>query len=120
MQAVVKIGASQYLVSPGLVITTDRIESDQKQLTLDQILLVIDDKEVQIGKPFVPGYHVVGEILDQIKGPKVRVSKYKAKSRYRKNRGFRAFLTRIRIVEVSASKNQEKPTIKRKLRETVS
>ena len=102
MKAAIKIGSSQYLVSSGQELTVDRIASDTKKLVFDQVLLVIDDKQVQIGKPFLSQAKVTAEVIDQVKGPKIRVSKFKAKSRYRKTIGFRASQTKLKILDISS------------------
>jgi len=111
MHAAIKIGSSQYLVAPGQELLVDRINTDQKQLVFDQVLLVNDENLILVGQPFVPEYSVTAEVVDQLKGPKIKVFKYKAKSRYRKNRGFRASLTKIKILTISSSQKSEKPKV---------
>lgn len=95
MQAVVQIGNSQYLVSPG-----DEILVDHNQ-DVDRVLMTIDGDKVQIGQPEVQGVKIVTKVIDDlVKGEKIRVFKFKAKSRYRKTRGFRAQLTRVKIESI--------------------
>jgi len=96
MQAVVKIGSSQYIVQPGEELLVDRRQEEGK-LTLDQVLLVVDGSTVLVGKPHVEGAKVIASISGNLQGKKVRTATYKAKSRYRKVKGFRAQLTKLVI-----------------------
>ncbi len=93
MQAIVKIGSSQYLVEPGHQYTVDRPQ-------VDQVLMVIDGDKVLVGQPQVTGAQVIIKDLGEVKGEKIRVSKFKAKSRYKKTIGFRPVYHHIEIVEI--------------------
>jgi large subunit ribosomal protein L21 len=55
---------------------------------------------VEVGKPVLEKAKVVLEVLDQVKGEKVEVLKYKAKSRYRRRYGFRPLFTKVRVKEI--------------------
>ncbi len=106
--AVIKTGGKQYKVSEGDIIEVDRLalEKDDK-VNFDEVLLMVNDGNVKIGKPFLTE-KVEGKVLENIKGDKVRVSKFKAKVRYRKVMGFRASLTKVQIEKFGA-KTEEKP-----------
>ena len=94
MQAVVKIGSNQYLVSPGQELLVDRP-------IIEQVLLVIDGDKVTIGQPEVAQAKVTLKKLADVKGDKIRVSTYKAKSRYRKVKGFRAQYVKVLVENIS-------------------
>lgn len=99
--AVVKIGGSQYKVAEGDEIEVEKIEGDKgKTIEFDQVLLLVDEAKVKIGKPFIKGVEVKAKILDQFKGKKIRVATYKAKSRYRRVKGHRKQLTRVKISSI--------------------
>lgn len=102
--AVIKTGGKQYKVSENESIEVERLSIDSKNFDFDKVLLVNDDKTLRIGKPFVKGAVVCGEILENLKGKKIRVSKFKSKVRYRKTTGHRQLLTRVQIKEISAGK----------------
>jgi large subunit ribosomal protein L21 len=102
MFAVVKIGSSQYKVSPGQEILVDFQGKDSSKIELNQVLLLSDEGKTIVGKPFIEKAIVSAEVLGHPKGEKIRVGKFKAKSRYRKFRGFRASLTKIKITHISA------------------
>ncbi len=107
MQAVVKIGSSQYLVSPGEEIVVDRLPASSPEITLDQILLIVSESQTLVGQPTVPNAAISATILANIKGKKLAVSKFKAKSRYRKTIGFRPQLTRLRINTITTEKQAD-------------
>ncbi|MGB9911160.1 MAG: 50S ribosomal protein L21 [Microgenomates group bacterium] len=99
--AVIKIGGSQYKVKEGEEIEVPKIEGEKgKKLTFEEVLLVNDGKSVNFGQPLVEKAKVEAVILEQKKGKKIRVATYKAKSRYRKVKGFRPLLTVLRIEKI--------------------
>lgn len=98
--AVVRTGGKQYKVSEGDVIEIEKIsEEKRKTLNFPEILLVVDRK-ILIGQPFVEGARVEGEVLGEIKGPKIKVVRFRAKSRYRRTKGHRQIFSRIRIKKI--------------------
>src|SRR5262245_38186857 len=109
--AVIKSGGHQFLVSEGQTVTVNKMvtESEKKadgkpeKIIFDQVLLVKDGNKVEIGKPNLDA-KVEGEILGNFKGKKIRVSKYKAKTGYRKTIGFRSQLTKVKINTISLGK----------------
>jgi large subunit ribosomal protein L21 len=119
MQAVIKAGSSQYLVSEGQEILVDKIAGTDTSVKFNDILLFVDGKQTLVGSPFLEGYSVEAQVMGQEKGDKVRVFKFKAKSRYRKTTGFRAQLTRLKIVSIMSPNSpkvekavEEKPKTK--------
>lgn len=97
--AVVKIGGSQHKVAEGDEIAVDKIEGEKEtSVTLDQVLLLVDEKKIEIGQPLVKGAVIKAKIIDQFKGKKIRTAVFKAKSRYRRVKGFRSLLTRLKIL----------------------
>ncbi|PJC28226.1 50S ribosomal protein L21 [Candidatus Shapirobacteria bacterium CG_4_9_14_0_2_um_filter_39_11] len=99
--AVVKIGGSQYKVAEGDEIAVDKIDGEKgKSLNFEEVLLFVDEKRVTIGQPLVKNAKIKAEIVDQFKGKKIRVATYKAKSRYRRVKGFRPLLTRVKILSI--------------------
>ncbi len=93
MQAIVKIGSSQYQVAVGQKLLVDRP-------VVEGVLLVLDEKETVVGKPFVDGAEVKLKIIGPVKGKKIRAATYKAKSRERKVRGFRAQYTEVVVEDI--------------------
>ncbi|MBW2648484.1 MAG: 50S ribosomal protein L21 [Deltaproteobacteria bacterium] len=101
MYAVIKTGGKQYKVSEGEVLNFEKIEGDKGDtVSFDEVLLVSKDEDVQVGTPFVEGAKVVGEIISQIRGPKITVFKMKRRKGYSKKTGHRQDLTSLKIKEI--------------------
>jgi len=97
--AVIAISGTQYKVEENQVITVDKVDPSIK--STDEVLLTVNEDKVKVGTPTVKGASVDFEILRDYQGEKLRVSVYKAKSRYRKTRGFRAQLTDLKITKIN-------------------
>lgn len=106
--AVIKTGGKQYKVSEGDVIEIDRLPQENGKVTFADVLLYVTDDSVKIGKPTVTGEKVEGTLVENFKGEKLRVSKYKSKVRYRKTIGFRASLSRVKIEKVGSGVSKVK------------
>ncbi len=103
MQAVIKTGGKQYLVSPGDKIKIEKIEQEPgKEIVFDEVLVVIDDKgQANIGQPLVKDAKVKAKILNQGRSKKITVLKYKSKKRYQKKKGYHQPFTEVEIMEIS-------------------
>ncbi len=102
MFAVVVIGGKQYRVAVGDVLEVERLEGAKgTALSFDRVLLVSDGKSTKVGTPIVKGAVVKAKILEQGKGEKIAVRRYKSKVRYRKRRGFRPQITKLEIVSIT-------------------
>lgn len=103
--AVIKASGKQYKVSPGNILEIDKIEGENgKNISFDEVLLTSDGGKTDLGKPYIKGAAVTAKIIEQSKGDKVRVAKFRAKSKYRRATGFRAQLTKIEIVSIKGGK----------------
>jgi len=100
--AIIATSGTQYRVEENQIITVDSIEGEKDTKgKLESVLLVVNDDKIEIGTPTVKNASVEYQIVNQYQGDKVRVSKFKAKSRYRKTMGFRAQLTDIKITKIN-------------------
>ncbi|OGL31378.1 50S ribosomal protein L21 [Candidatus Saccharibacteria bacterium RIFCSPHIGHO2_12_FULL_41_12] len=100
-KAVIATGGKQYLVSTGDSLEIELVESKDKNITFEP-LLVFDDKDVKIGTPTVKDAKVTAEITEQDKQTdKVTSIRYKAKKRVHKVRGHRQRKTIIKITKIS-------------------
>ena len=103
MYAVVTTGGKQYRVEAGNELVIERLTADAgASFTFDRVLLVGDGEAVTIGTPTVDGATVTGTVLGEELGPKLIVFKFKQKATYRRTRGHRQHLVRVRIDEISA------------------
>jgi large subunit ribosomal protein L21 len=105
--AVIKTGGKQYKVSEGDVIEVDKLDVKEGPLNFEEVLLVVSDGNVQVGKPMLSGTKVSATLLEQKKGEKIRVAKFKSKVRYRRVTGFRALLSKVRIEKIESGKVKE-------------
>jgi large subunit ribosomal protein L21 len=102
MYAVIKTGGKQHRVVPGEVLAVEKIDGDRGgQVVFDQVLMVVNEAEIHIGRPVVEGARVIGEILAQDKGPKINVFKMKRRKGSKKKTGHRQLLTSMKIKEIS-------------------
>ena len=101
MYAVVKTGGRQYRAEPGKTMLIERIPAEvDQQVELDEVLLIADGENAQIGQPMVKGAKVVATVVAQEKGPKIRIFKYHPRKRYRRRKGHRQQYTRLRVDEI--------------------
>jgi large subunit ribosomal protein L21 len=101
MYAIVNINGVQTRVEPDTVIQVPRLAGEPgAQLTFEQVLLVADGDSLAVGQPYVKGASLTVEVVDHFRGPKVRIFKYKRRQDYRKRRGHRDELTRLRVTGI--------------------
>ena len=101
MFAIIETGGKQYLVSKGDKIQVEKLEGEAgSSITFDKVLFVGDDKTSTVGKPTISGQAVEAKILLQGRGDKIRIFKYKAKSKYRRTQGHRQSFTELEITKV--------------------
>ena len=102
MFAIIQSGGRQVKVAPGEVVTVDRIDAEPGQeVSIDQVLVLEKDGgEVLAGAPFVANVKVLGVIDGESRGPKIRVFKKKRRKQYRRTKGHRSLLTRVRITDI--------------------
>lgn len=99
--AVVEINGKQYKLNEDDVIEVEKMVGVKgDKINFEKILLFKEENDVKVGKPYINGVKVKAEILEQFQGEKIRVAKFKAKSRYRRVMGFRPQLTRIKIEKI--------------------
>jgi large subunit ribosomal protein L21 len=107
--AVINAGGKQYVAKEGETLEVDRLPLKKGDaVKWDEVLLLVDDSKVTVGKPFLKGASVKGKVVDQIKGPKILVFKYIPKERYRKRRGHRQRYTRVMVENIAQTKPRKK------------
>lgn len=102
MYAVIETGGKQYRVEPGDVIDVERLSDagegqEEGSIRFDRVLMVTGDNGAQFGNPVVEGALVKASLVGEVRGPKIRVFKKKKRTTYRKSRGHRQDLVRVRI-----------------------
>lgn len=103
MFAIIRTGGRQYRVEEGDVLDVERLPAGTGRTTLfDQVLLIGDDKETLIGTPLLEKAAVRAAVIEDFKGDKVIVFKKKRRKQYRRTRGHRQELSRVKILNIVA------------------
>ena len=101
MYAIVNINGVQTRVEPETEIQVARLAGEPgAKLTFDQVLLLADGDSISVGQPYVQGASLTAEVVEHFRGPKIRIFKYKRRNDYRKRRGYRDDLTRLRVTGI--------------------
>ena len=103
MYAIVDVNGIQTRVTKDEVIEVPHLDGEPgKTVTFDQILMVVDGDKIAVGQPYVKGAKATAEVIEQFRGPKVKIFKFKRRREFRKRRGYRSELTRLRVTGIQA------------------
>lgn len=86
--------------------TEDYKLAESKSLKVDKVLLMVDGDQVEVGTPYLKTV-LEFEVLESVRGTKIRVAKFHAKANYRRVRGSRSRLTKIKLID------SKKPSVKK-------
>lgn len=101
--AIIDFQGHQHQVKEGQELVVDQIDKKPgEQVKIEKVLLISGEKEVKVGAPLVKGAAVTAKIIEHLRGKKNRVATFKAKSRYRRVKGFRARLTKLKIEKITS------------------
>ncbi len=101
--SIIKTGGKQYLVSKGDKVRVEKLDAEEgDQVTFDQVMLVKNDDDLKIGEPLLEKAKVKAKVLEQGKGEKVTIFKYKAKKRQKTKKGHRQPYTEVEITDIKA------------------
>ncbi len=101
MFAVIKTGGKQYKVAADNTITVMALEGEAgAQVNFEEVLALFDGETSQIGAPHVAGAKVVGEIVEQTRGPKVIAFKKRRRKNSRRKHGHKQDLTIVKITQI--------------------
>lgn len=101
MYAVIKTGGKQYRVAANDVIEIEKIAGDPGTVVrFAEVLMLGGETSPQIGTPTIAGASVAGEVLEQTRGDKVIIFKKRRRHNYRRKKGHRQEVTRVRIAEI--------------------
>ncbi|MGH3789091.1 MAG: 50S ribosomal protein L21 [Pseudonocardiaceae bacterium] len=101
MYAIVKTGGKQYKVAVGDVVEVEKLTGEPgTEVSLPAVLLV-DGSTVTADAATLGAASVLGKVVAQVKGPKIRIHKFKNKTGYHKRQGHRQQLTRVEVTGIS-------------------
>lgn len=102
MLAVIKTGGKQYLVFPGQKIKIEKLnQKEGEEVVFDEVLLLQNGANLEIGNPFVKDAKVSAKVLKQGRNKKVIIFKYKAKTRQKVKKGHRQPFTEVEITKIT-------------------
>ena len=108
MYAVIETGGKQYRVQPGDVIKVEKLNAQAgDEIKFDKVLVMGEGADAKVGTPYLDAA-ITGKVLENGRGKKVIIYKYKAKKDYRKKQGHRQPFTKVEIVEVGGERAPEK------------
>jgi large subunit ribosomal protein L21 len=104
MYAIINSGGKQYKVAEGDLLRIEKIDGEAGgRVKFDNVLLFSDGESCKIGSPALDNVEVEGHIVEQGKGKKIIVFKYKRRKRYRRTQGHRQEYTAVKIDSIKGS-----------------
>ena len=98
--AIVKTGGKQYKVAVGDLVKVEKLEGEPGTAVSLEPVLVVDGATLTTGKDALARVSVSAEVVDQTKGPKIRIHKFKNKTGYHKRQGHRQKLTVLKVTGI--------------------
>lgn len=97
--AVIKTGGKQYKVAAGQNLKIEKIDAEVGAVLKFPTLLAAEEENIRLGRPNL-GEIVEAKILEQGRGKKISVVKFKNKTRYKRNVGHRQPFTKVEIIKI--------------------
>ena len=98
MYAVIKSGGKQHRVKEGQVVRLEKIEAETgANIDFNEVLMVADGENIQLGTPLVEGAVVSAEVVDHGRAKKVNILKFKRRKHHMKRQGHRQWYTEVKI-----------------------
>lgn len=119
MYAVVATGGKQHKVVVGDVVVVEKLPAAVGEAVKFDVIFLADEDQIVIDADQLSGASVSGEVVEHFKGEKAIIFKFKKRKGYKRLKGHRQDLTRVRITEVAASGAKKKAAPKKKAAEKV-
>ena len=104
MYAIVKTGGKQYKVAVGDVVEVEKLAGAAGTAVTLPALLVVDGANVTTDAQALAAVTVSGEVVEQTKGPKLHILRYKNKTGYKRRMGHRQKLTMVKVTGIETGK----------------
>jgi large subunit ribosomal protein L21 len=97
--AIVETGGKQYKIAEGDIFTIEKLKDHKAgdSVVFDKILVLDDGKTTTVGTPYIEGATITVDLIEEGKGKKIDIMKYKAKSRYKRRLGHRQPFAKISV-----------------------
>jgi len=103
MHAVILSGGKQYRVQKGDVLKLEKLPVEAgATFDFDQVLMIGDGAQCQVGKPFIQGCTVKASVIEHGRHDKVRILKFRRRKHHMKRMGHRQSYTQVEITEIKA------------------
>jgi large subunit ribosomal protein L21 len=113
MYVIFKACGKQYKATEGLELLLDKHNlKEGDSLIIKEVMLLVDQDKVSIGQPYVENCQVSLKVIKHLQGDKIRVARFRAKSRHRRVIGFRADLTKFKVEKISTGKAEKVAEVK--------
>jgi len=102
MFAVVETGGKQYRVTEGGVLCIEKIPGKAvgDAVVFDKVLLLDDGTTTKVGTPYLEGVTIEAKLIEEGKGKKLHIQKFKSKSRYKRRLGHRQPYVKVAVPKV--------------------
>jgi len=100
MYAIIETGGKQYRVEKGDIIDVELLDAKEGAVEFKHVLFLSEGSKSQIGNPYISKSSVRGELLQEVKGPKVIAFKYKRRKPIRRKVGHRQRYSRVKITDI--------------------
>jgi large subunit ribosomal protein L21 len=105
--AIVKTGGKQYKVAVGDVVTVEKLDVQPGASFALPAILLVDGEDVTTDATALAAVSVTGELVSQVKGPKIRIHKFKNKTGYHKRMGHRQKLSQIKVTSIDSGSSSK-------------
>ena len=103
--AIIETGGKQYKITPETKLDIEKLDGQTgDRVVFDKVMMVVDGDKVQIGDPYLKDVSFEAVIDEQKRGEKIRILRFRAKSRYRRRKGHRQSLTSVNFANKKAEK----------------
>ena len=109
MYAVFATGGKQSRATTGDILKIEKLDAEKgATVELDQVLMVGEGEDVKVGTPYIKGGKVTAKVVDQGRGKKIKILKFKRRKHHMKTMGHRQDFTQIEITGIAASAPKKK------------
>ena len=114
--AVIKSGGKQYKVISGDVILIEKNSAEKgSEIRFEDIIMLGEGANIKTKSSELASAAVIGEVIEQIKGPKITIFKKKRRQNYRRRKGHKQDLTLVRIKSIGVKTSTPKKTVNKKI-----
>ena len=101
MFAIIESGNKQHKVEEGMTIEVDLLQTDKKKIVFDHVLLFANNKDIQIGQPYLENVTVSAKVVDEVKGEKLQILRFRRRKHSMRKIGHRQKFTKVKIEKIN-------------------